>query len=115
MSAATFAERCTQPQRDFIRTLLHRAELSTERFSYSHRPVFKAARLELADPCFDESVDLYLRNLDKAEASRLIDTLKQHVGQVDDMYEDDEDAQLDGPHDWRTKAALERHHRNRRS
>lgn len=84
MSAATFAERCTQPQRDFIRTLLERAELSTDRMSYSHRPVFKAARLP--EPVFGEFVDPYLRNLDKAEASRLIDALKQHVG-----VEDEED------------------------
>ncbi|WP_374607155.1 hypothetical protein [Thermomonas sp.] len=85
MSASTFAERCTQPQRDFIRTLLERAELSIDRFSYSHRPVFKAARLP--EPAFGESVDLSLRNMDKAEASRLIDALKQHVG-VDDEDDD---------------------------
>lgn len=85
MSASTFAERCTQVQRDFIRTLLERAELSIDRFSYSHRPVFKAARLP--EPAFGESVDLSLRNMDKAEASRLIDALKQHVG-VDDEDDD---------------------------
>ena len=85
MSAATFADRCSQAQRDFIRTLLERAELSTDRFSYSHRPVFKAARLP--EPAFGESVDLSLRNMDKAEASRLIDALKQHVG-VDEEDDD---------------------------
>lgn len=87
MSAATFADRCSQPQRDFIRTLLERAELSTERFSYSHCPVFKAARLP--EPQFDGHVDTHLRTLDRAEASRLIDSLKQHVGLVDDMDEED--------------------------
>ena len=86
MSAATFADRCSQAQRDFIRTLLERAELSTDRFSYSHRPVFKAARLP--EPAFGESVDLSLRNMDKAEASRLIDALKQHVGMENDEDDD---------------------------
>ena len=85
MSAVIYANRCTQVQRDYIRTLLDRAELSIERFSYSHRPVFKAARLP--EPAFGESVDLSLRNMDKAEASRLIDALKQHVG-----IENDEEA-----------------------
>lgn len=85
MSAATYAERCTQAQRDFIRTLLQRAELSADRMSYSHRPVFKAARLQ--EPVFGEFVDPYLRTLDKAEASRLIDALKQHVG-VEDQEDD---------------------------
>lgn len=88
MSASTFADRCSQPQRDFIRTLLERAELPGDRFTYAHRPVFKAARLP--EPQFDGHVDTHLRTLDRSEASRLIDSLKQHVGLVDDMDEDDD-------------------------
>ena len=84
MSAVPYMERSTQPQRDFIRTLLARCELSTDRFTYMHRPVFKDARLP--EPAFNASVDVCLRDLDQAEASRLIDALKQQAG-----VEDEED------------------------
>ncbi|HEY1035150.1 MAG TPA: hypothetical protein VGE09_09215 [Pseudoxanthomonas sp.] len=78
MSAVTYAERCTQAQRDYIRTLLARCELAVERFTYSHRPVFAAARLP--EPEFGGSVDLQLRDLDKAQASRLIAALESRAG-----------------------------------
>ena len=85
MSAATFAERCTQAQRDFIRTLLERAGLSTDRVSYAHRAVFQAACVQ--EPAFAEAVDVALRDLDRAKADRLIRTLKQYVG----IEEEDDD------------------------
>lgn len=78
MSAVTYAERCTQAQRDYIRTLLARCELAVDRFTYSHRPVFVAARLP--EPEFGGSVDLQLRDLDKAQASRLITALESRAG-----------------------------------
>lgn len=84
MSAVGYMARCTQPQRDFIRTLLARCELSTDRFTYMHRPAFKTARLP--EPAFGASVDACLRELDQAEASRLIDALKRLAG-----VEDEED------------------------
>lgn len=86
MSAVAFADRCTQVQRDYVRTLLERAELPGDRFAYAHRPVFKAARLP--EPDIDGHVDTHLRTLNRAEASRLIRALKQHVGLVDDLEND---------------------------
>lgn len=78
MSAVSYAERCTQAQRDYIRTLLARCELDTDRITYMHRPLFKAARL--AEPEFGRPVDAHLRDLDKADASQLIAALEARAG-----------------------------------
>ena len=78
MSAVAFAERCTQAQRDYIRTLLERCELPDGRFTFQHRVLWRGAGL--AEPQFDGNIDAALRDLTKPQASRLIGVLEQRAG-----------------------------------
>lgn len=73
-------------QRDFIRGLLKRNELPTQKFCLLHRIPFAAARLP--DPPVDRPIEPHLQRLTFAQASALIAALKRQAGIED---EDDDD------------------------
>lgn len=70
---------CTPHQRMYARTLMNRLELSTWRFTATHRPVFAAAHLD--EPTLGSDVETYLRALTKAQASTLISVLLDRLGE----------------------------------
>lgn len=102
MNNFAVAGTCTAHQRQFIRILLDKLELSTDRFTCGHRVPFKAARLP--EPPLDAPVDPHLRELSKAQGSALIRALKDQAGE-----EESDDYEGNSPF---VKGALERNHRN---
>lgn len=77
MAATTDHTRATDAQRNYIHTLLRRAELATDRFTFMHRVPWRHAGLP--EPPFDGRIDAALRRLTKAEATRLIRSLEQEI------------------------------------
>lgn len=79
MNAFAAPETCTAHQRQFVRVLLSKLDLSAVRFSYQHRIPWKTARLP--EPEFDADIDANLRGLSKLQASALIRALKAQAGE----------------------------------
>lgn len=86
MSRISQMDSSTQAQRDYIRTLLVRCELSARRFTYMHRGPWKDACLP--EPPFDGDIEVNLRALSKAQASDLLRALQKRAGD-DDNEEND--------------------------
>lgn len=76
-TAANAHTRATDAQRNYIHTLLRRAELATDRFTFMHRVPWQHAGLP--EPPFDGGIDAALRRLTKAEATRLIRALERAI------------------------------------
>lgn len=75
------SERATERQKSYIKDLLDRAEFDTRTVGILHK------RWGAEDRHVGKSVDAWLGDLNQAQASRLIDKLKE---EVDDEDEDDE-------------------------
>lgn len=69
MSAAT------PHQRQYIRCLLRDADLPTDRVTLMHKRLFERAKLPVPTPGTD--VDSHLCAMNRAEAGRLIDALRE--------------------------------------
>ena len=72
----------THDQRLYIRALLRRCELTTDRFTFMHRGPWKDAGLP--EPPFDGDTEASLRTLSKTQASALIRALRSRAGEDDD-------------------------------
>lgn len=75
--SARYAGAATPHQRLYMRTLMDRLDLALDRITLLHRPIFEAAGLPAREP--GRQVDAVLCELTKAEASALIEVLKQRT------------------------------------